>query len=106
MSIRCGLTLKVLFQLPFRATQGLIRSLVRILKLEVDVPTYSLLCKWQKNLKIVLGKRCAGEGLHILADSTGLKIYDEGEWKTRKHGQSKRRVWRKLHVFFNGPHKK
>ncbi|MFN8344513.1 MAG: transposase [Spirosomataceae bacterium] len=31
-------------------------------------------------------------------DSTGLKVYGEGEWKVRKHGADKRRTWRKLHL--------
>ena len=31
-------------------------------------------------------------------DSTGIKVEGEGEWHTRKHGGSKRRVWRKIHL--------
>lgn len=34
----------------------------------------------------------------MVIDSTGLKVFVEGEWKVRKHGAEKRRVWRKLHL--------
>src|SRR5208283_1004543 len=38
------------------------------------------------------------EPLHLLVDSTGLKIYREGEWLDQKHGIRSRRRWRKLHL--------
>ena len=37
----------------------------------------------------------------MVVDSTGLKVFGEGEWKMRKHGKSKRRTWRKLHLTVN-----
>jgi len=43
----------------------------------------------------------ANQSLNIVMDSTGLKIYGEGEWKVRMHGVSKRRTWRKLHLGAN-----
>ena len=36
--------------------------------------------------------------LYLVVDSTGLKVYGEGEWKVRQHGYSKRRTWLKLHL--------
>ena len=36
--------------------------------------------------------------IDIVVDSTGLKVFEEGEWKTRRYGVSKRRTWRKLHL--------
>ena len=39
-----------------------------------------------------------GEPLHLLIDSTGLKMYGEGEWLEEKHGKRSRRHWRKLHL--------
>jgi Transposase DDE domain len=38
------------------------------------------------------------EPLHLLIDSTGLKIYGEGEWLDQKHGIRSRCRWRKLHL--------
>ncbi|NEQ78485.1 MAG: transposase [Okeania sp. SIO2C9] len=41
------------------------------------------------------------QAIHLVVDSTGVKVYGEGEWKTRVHGVSKRRTWRKLHLGVN-----
>jgi hypothetical protein len=96
IAIECGLTLKAIFKLPFRMTEGFIGSLVKCLKLDLQVPHYTLLCKRQKALQIELPKIMRGrESLHILVDSTGMKIYGEGEWKVRQHGWVKHRQWRK-----------
>jgi hypothetical protein len=64
-----------------------------------SIPDYSTLCRRQDSLPVGLTK-CweRGENIHIAIDSTGLKVYGEGEWKVRAHGVSKRRTWRKLHI--------
>jgi transposase len=62
-------------------------------------PHYSTFCDRAKELQIPMTKFLKpGEKLNIIFDSTGLKIFGEGEWKVRKHGYSKRRTWRKIHV--------
>ena len=104
LAIETGLTLKALFKLTFRGTEGFIRSLLTLLKLELEAPTYSLLCKRQKNIKVDIGKKRrweSGEGLHLAFDTTGLKVYGEGEWKVRQHGWVKHRLWRKFHLAIN-----
>ena len=99
LAIICGLTIKAVFKLAYRATEGFIKSLVKMLKLEIKVPDYSLLCKRQKSVQVTLPTKVRkGEGLHIVCDSTGLKVFGEGEWKTRRHGPTKKRLWRKLHL--------
>jgi len=66
------------------------------------VPDYSTLCRRQKSIPIELEKRLqTGKNLVIGIDSTGLKVYGEGEWKMRKYGWSKYRTWRKLHIFID-----
>lgn len=63
------------------------------------VPDYTTLCRRQSSLPVKISERLAkGENIEIAIDSTGLKVYGEGEWKVRKHGVSKRRTWRKLHI--------
>lgn len=101
--IECALTLKVLFNLPFRATEGFLKSLIRLLQLPLDVPDYSLLCKRQKTLSVQVSSLAVrrAEPLHLVVDSTGLKVYGEGEWKVRQHGWMKHRLWRKLHLAVN-----
>ena len=76
------------------------RSLFEIMKINLEVPDHSTLSKRGKGLKVKLPKR-NHESLNIVMDSTGLKIYGEGEWKVRMHGISKRRTWRKLHLGIN-----
>lgn len=100
--IECGLTLKALFGLNFRSTEGFIRSLVELMQLDLPIPDYTLLCKRQKSLWVQLRQSVQrGEEINIVVDTTGLKVYGEGEWKVRQHGYVKRRLWRKLHVALN-----
>lgn len=97
-AIEFCLTLKGLFQLPLRQVTGLARSLLRLAGLDWPVPDYTTLCRRQKSLWVALGGRPNADGLHLLVDSTGIKMMGEGEWKTRKHGVSYRRQWRKVHI--------
>jgi hypothetical protein len=69
--------------------------------LEIKCPNYTTLCKRQKNLEVDLWdkiERQKDEPMHLVIDSTGLKVFGEGEWKVRQHGYSKRRTWRKIHL--------
>ena len=61
------------------------------------MPDYTTLCKRAKRLAVSLLRKAAGP-LHLVLDSTGLKVFGEGEWKVRQHGYTKRRTWRKLHL--------
>src|SRR5512144_2937945 len=85
-AIQCVLMLRSVFHLPLRATQGMAHSVFELMGLALDVPHYSTLSRKAKG------------PLHLVLDSTGLKVYGEGEWKVRTHGHSKRRTWRKLHL--------
>ena len=93
-AIEFCLTLKVLFGLALRQTTGLAASLLKLADLDWPVPDYTTLCRRQKTLSVSLGGRPSSDGLHLLVDSTGIKMMGEGEWKTRKHGASYRRQWR------------
>jgi hypothetical protein len=98
IAILCMLTLKMVFRLPLRATQGLVMSLIELLKLPIEAANYTTLCRRQKKLRVSLQRYARSESLHGVFDSTGLKIFGEGEWKVRQHDYSKRRTWRKLHL--------
>ena len=69
--------------------------------LDWDVPDYSTLCRRQKSLSVNLPYRGATGPLNLLIDSTGIKSEGDGEWNARKHGRSKRRIWRKMHIRIN-----
>jgi hypothetical protein len=98
--IQCCLLLKINYRLRLRQSTGFMSSLFSLMgKSHLTVPDYTTLCRRQKSLPVAIQKRLeSGEHLEIAIDSTGLKVYGEGEWKVRKHGRSKRRTWRKPHV--------
>lgn len=91
------LTVKHVFHLPNRATEGFVRSIFAKLRISLSVPDHTTLSRRSKGLKVTLPKKASGH-IDIVMDSTGLKIYGEGEWKVRTRGKSKRRTWRKLHI--------
>jgi hypothetical protein len=97
LAIQCVLTLRAVYHLPLRATEGFARSIFGLMGTDLSVPDYSTLCRRAKTLQITLPKKAVGP-LHLVIDSTGLKVYGEGEWKVRQHGYSKRRTWLKLHL--------
>jgi len=97
-AIECMLMLRAVFKLRYRQTEGFGQSVLDLLGAGVKAPDYSTLCKRSADLAIELPTRRANEVKHIVVDSTGLKLYGEGEWKVRQHGYSKRRIWRKLHL--------
>lgn len=98
-AIRCGLMIRAVFRTALRALQGFLKSLITILGLSLTCPHYSVFCRRAKGLEIPLRKLLKpGSKLNIVFDSTGVKVFGEGEWKVRKHGYSKRRTWRKVHV--------
>lgn len=97
-AIECLLMLKAVYRLPYRQTVGFGQSVLDLLGADVRVPDYTTLCKRSIALTVCLPTSNPDEAKHIVVDSTGLKIYGEGEWKVRQHGVSKRRTWRKLHL--------
>lgn len=96
-----ALTLRSLYQLPLRATQGFLEGLLTLIGIELPVPDYSRLCRRGKDLKINYRSTKKSKNLDLVIDSTGLKVYGEGEWKMKIHGKDKRRTWRKLHLAVN-----
>jgi hypothetical protein len=99
-AITVALLVKALYRLPLRAAQGLLGSWFNALKLELPVPHYSTVCRRQATVEVVMPEplHSRREPLHLVVDSTGCKVYGEGEWKVRQHGWGKRRTWRKLHI--------
>ena len=98
MAILCALSLRAVFGLTLRQTQGFLHDLTRLLGLEVTVPHYSTFSRRAATLTVPKLARSSGGPVHLAVDATGLKVYGEGEWKVRMHGPDKRRVWRKLHL--------
>lgn len=96
-AITIMLMMKSVFHLPNRATEGLVGSIFEMLHLLLPVPDHTTLSRRGKDLEVGLPKKVRGP-IDLVMDSTGLKIYGEGEWKVRTHGATKRRTWRTLHL--------
>jgi Transposase DDE domain len=97
LAITTALTMRAVFSLALRQTEGLIGSVIALLGLDLSVPDYSTMSRRSKTLSIPPRRRCGTGPLHLIVDSTGLKLGGAGEWLVEKHGTSRRRSWRKLH---------
>lgn len=95
-AILCALLLRETYHLPLRSTQGLVHSILRLMQVRLPSPHYSTLSRRARRLTLSLS--APQKIRHLVIDSTGLKLYGEGEWQVRIHGQQKRRTWRKLHI--------
>jgi hypothetical protein len=98
LAISTALTLRAVFHLGLRQTEGLIGSIIRLLGLELPVPDHTTLSRRAATLVLPPRPRAGTGPLHLLVDSTGLKLDGPGEWLYDKHGTKKRRSWRKLHL--------
>ncbi len=97
-AVQTCLTLKVLFGLPLRQTTGFVQSLLHLVGLDRDVPDFSPLSHRQKRLNMNIPWRGGTGPLNLLVNGTGIKAEGEGKWSARKHGDPKRRIWRKIHI--------
>jgi hypothetical protein len=97
LAILTALTLRAVFRLALRQTEGLIGSILRLLGLDLAVPDHTTLSRRAATLEVPR-PRPGGEPLRLLVDSTGLKLGGSGEWLAEKHGTKRRRAWRKLHL--------
>ena len=79
-------------------TTGFVEGLLHLIRLDWTVPDFSTLSRRQKTLAVIIPFRGSQGPLHLLIDSTGIKVEGEGEWNARKRGGQKRRVWRKIHI--------
>jgi len=105
IAIELALSLRLLFKLGLRQTEGFLHSLVKLAKLHVEVPHFSTLCRRAAALRIrPLQTRAydPDERVTMIVDSTGLKMYGEREWQAEKHKVKGRKTWRKLHLAIDG----
>lgn len=90
-AIQFCLTIKCLFGQSLCQTLGLMQSPLRMASLDWVIRDYSTMCRRQKSVKVQVRYKASVKGVHMLADSTGIKFFGEGEWKTKKHGAERRR---------------
>lgn len=96
-AITCVLSIRKLFHLPLRQTEGFVRSAFTQSGTTLKAPDDSTLSRRGRYLLVKLLKKNKEKTI-IVVDSTGAKVYGEGEWKVRQHGPSKRRKWKKIHI--------
>ena len=97
LAITTALTLRAVFRLALRQTEGLIGSILALLGLDLAVPDHSTLSRRAETLEVPR-PQSGTEPMHLLVDSTGLRLCGPGEWLIEKHGSRTRRSWRKLHI--------
>jgi hypothetical protein len=103
LAILTALTLRAVFHLAYRQAEGLIGSMISLLGLTLRVPDHTTLSRRSATLAVPRPQLSAdasdsAQALHLLVDSTGLKLCGAGEWLIEKHGTRARRSWRKLHL--------
>ena len=98
LAIETALTLRLVFRLPWRQTEGFLRSILALLSTELDTPDHTTLSRRSQWLDVKLYGIPAEGPIHLIVDSTGLSIVGEGEWAAAKHGGRGKRGWKKLHL--------
>lgn len=98
LAITTALMLRAVFRLALRQTEGLISSVLHLLGLDLPVPDHSTISRRATTVTLPKPPRTINAPVHLLIDSTGLKLCGPGEWLIEKHGTRKRRSWKKLHV--------
>ena len=98
LAIETLLTLRELFRLPYRQTEGFGRALAKLMNARVAIPHHTSLVKRAAKMNVSIKIEGAKGPIDVVVDSTGLKVYGDGEWRRKKHGVDKRRDWRKVHL--------
>ena len=98
IAIETGLVLRLVLHQPLRQTEGALRSIADLLGVQIRIPDHTTFSRRGGGVKVLPLRVERNEPLHLLIDSTGAKIYGEGEWIDQKHGVRSRRRWRKLHL--------
>ena len=97
LAIATALTLRAVFRLALRQTEGVIGSILRLLGLDLAVPDHSTLSHRAETLEAPRPRRGRGP-VHLLVDSTGLRLCGPSSWLEEKHGSKRRRAWKVLHL--------
>jgi hypothetical protein len=101
LAIETGHLLRLAFGRPWRQTEGLLRSVVTLLGVSLAIPDHTTFSRRSVALSLPTRLRPSSEPVHVVIDSTGLKVYGAGEWQREKHGGRGRRTWRQLHLAVN-----
>jgi hypothetical protein len=98
IAVEAGLMLRLAFGRPWRQTEGMLASIMRLLGLDLPVPDQTTFSRRSANLTVTKALSAASGPVNVAIDSTGLKVFGSGDWQREKHGDQGRRTWRKLHL--------
>src|SRR3954470_13474124 len=101
LAIETGHLLRLAFGRPWRQTEGLLRSVVTLLGVSLAIPDHTTFSRRSVGLSLATPLPPTAEPVHVVVDSTGLRVYGAGEWHKEKQGEHGRRTWRKLHLAVN-----
>lgn len=101
LAIETGHLLRLAFARPWRQTEGLLRSVATLLGVRLAIPDHTTFSRRSAGLPLTTTLSRHTEPVHVVIDSTGLKVYGAGEWQCEKHGGRGRRTWHKLHLAVN-----
>ena len=101
-TIETALTLRLLFKLPLRQAEGFLRSVLSLMRVDLDAPDHTTLSRRSQHLDVECHRVPANGPIHLIVDSSGLSIVGEDEWAAVKHGGPDKRGWKKLHLGVDG----
>lgn len=98
LAIEAALTVRLVYGLALRQTEGFLQSISTLLDLGLRIPDHTTLSQRSKSLNVQVPVSSNDGSLHIMIDSTGLRVH-----RGNIPGSSppKRRAWRKLHIVIN-----
>jgi Transposase DDE domain len=95
LAIETALSLRLLFDLPLRQTEGFLRSILTLMDVALPCPDHTMLSRRHATVELRQPvRRTSWEPVDLIVDSTGVKICGQGEWHRQKHGEKKRQRWK------------
>jgi len=98
LAIEAGLTMRLVYGFALRQTEGFLQSISTLLNLGLRIPDHTTLSRRSKDLNVRIPVSANDGSLHIMIDSTGLRVH---RGNTPGSTPPKRRAWRKLHIVIN-----
>jgi Transposase DDE domain len=99
VAIETALTLRLLFRLPLRQTEGFLHALLTLMDVTLPCPDHTTLSR--RNATVAIQRQidqAPEEAISLIVDSSGLKVCGQGEWHSQKHGAKPHKRWKKLHI--------
>ena len=98
LAIETALSLRLVFRLPLRQTEGFLRSVLALMRADLEAPDHTTLSRRSQNLSVEFHRVPTNGSIHLIVDSTELSNVGEGEWAAAKYGGRGQRGWKKLHL--------